>query len=143
MFLKLIDTLQKRNFASYLWQHIKTHNLAYEMYIYGYYEPGFYLKFLVWQRDRKEAINWNNNSSMSLTILGVLGTKIWLGALKARGQWRWDGLHTGQLTSTNWNRGEPNNKGGKENCIETYTDGVWRDQHCSDLLPYVCEIPAQ
>ena len=80
--------------------------------------------------------------SLFVNVPGRLGTKIWLGAHKFYGQWRWDGYYTGRFTVTDWNSGEPNNNGGNEKCVETYTNGKWRDQECSDHNPYVCELQA-
>ncbi|CAC5418362.1 unnamed protein product [Mytilus coruscus] len=40
-----------------------------------------------------------------------------------------------------WYSGEPNSDGGKENCVEVYTNRgmTWNDQSCSDQNPFVCE----
>jgi hypothetical protein len=41
------------------------------------------------------------------------------------GSWRWV---TGEsVRYTNWNRGEPNNSGGRENCCELLGNGCWND----------------
>ncbi|ELW61471.1 Pulmonary surfactant-associated protein D [Tupaia chinensis] len=44
------------------------------------------------------------------------------------------------LVYSNWQRGEPNNHGGEENCVEIFTSGKWNDQNCNKQRLVVCEF---
>ena len=43
---------------------------------------------------------------------------------------------------TAWNRGEPSNGGGNEDCV-IFRKGQtnWNDLNCDILKPYICKIP--
>ncbi|KAJ6661663.1 hypothetical protein lerEdw1_013902 [Lerista edwardsae] len=41
---------------------------------------------------------------------------------------------------TNWANEEPNNAGGKEDCVEIYLDGKWNDRSCTERRLIVCEF---
>ncbi|XP_063070764.1 mannose-binding protein C-like [Engraulis encrasicolus] len=41
---------------------------------------------------------------------------------------------------TNWNRGDPNNARGVEDCIVTYVTGIWVDINCDAKYMTVCEL---
>ena len=48
---------------------------------------------------------------------------------------------------TNWNKGEPNDAGGREDCVFVYQyaassslSGKWNDAPCTFSVNYVCEI---
>ncbi|XP_054838119.1 pulmonary surfactant-associated protein D-like [Eublepharis macularius] len=40
----------------------------------------------------------------------------------------------------NWANEEPNNAGGKEDCVEMYLDGKWNDRSCTERRLIVCEF---
>uniref|UniRef100_G1QC23 C-type lectin domain-containing protein n=1 Tax=Myotis lucifugus TaxID=59463 RepID=G1QC23_MYOLU len=44
------------------------------------------------------------------------------------------------LVYSNWAPGEPNNKGGKERCVEMYTNGKWNDKPCGEKRLVICEF---
>ncbi|XP_057592592.1 pulmonary surfactant-associated protein D [Hippopotamus amphibius kiboko] len=44
------------------------------------------------------------------------------------------------LVYSNWAPGEPNNDGGKENCVEIYTNGKWNDKACGEQRLVICEF---
>ncbi|GAB0096089.1 hypothetical protein DMENIID0001_115510 [Sergentomyia squamirostris] len=65
---------------------------------------------------------------------------MWIGGYKYYGNWHW--ISTGELLKyTNWDKGEPNNKGGKENALEVRckTRGGWNDKDPSAKRFYVCQ----
>lgn len=41
---------------------------------------------------------------------------------------------------TNWNRGEPNDAGGIEDCVSMINTGKWNDINCFFSKPFVCKI---
>ena len=47
-------------------------------------------------------------------------------------------------TYTNWAASEPNDSGGRENCVHFYTGGVkvgqWNDGKCASTIHYICEF---
>ena len=57
--------------------------------------------------------------------------------------WQWSGLNQ-KISYFNWRRGEPNNKGGIEDCItngyefEVNDYGVWNDRSCDARYGFVC-----
>lgn len=77
-----------------------------------------------------------------LTALGpaIGGAEgLWFGLSEPqKGTWQWqDGTAVGY---THWNRGEPNDDGGDEDCAEWILGtGKWNDAPCFVGRPYVCE----
>jgi cysteine-rich repeat protein len=53
--------------------------------------------------------------------------------------WAWDARSS---NFTNWNRGEPNDWGRGEDCVQMTTSGRWNDASCSSLLVFFCETPS-
>ena len=74
-----------------------------------------------------------------------VSTHSWIGLHrdpKIESRWLWvDGSHA---TYTSWNRGEPNNINGPEDCVELYpasnNPGKWNDAPCTNPRHYICEI---
>ncbi|XP_005342733.5 mannose-binding protein C isoform X1 [Ictidomys tridecemlineatus] len=46
-----------------------------------------------------------------------------------------------RVTYGNWNKGEPNNAGSGEHCVQMLLDGTWNDVTCSSSFLAVCEFP--
>ena len=69
-------------------------------------------------------------------------TQAWLGGVfnADNQEWMWSD-ETG-WNHTSWKRGEPNNLGGAEYCLEFLDNvkGKWNDQDCANELPYICKI---
>ncbi|XP_042565715.1 C-type lectin domain family 4 member K-like [Clupea harengus] len=68
--------------------------------------------------------------------------RVWIGAMKTEGTWTWvDGKVLGNAGY--WAKGEPNDSGGKENCVEIKFRGdplnTWNDGTCSLTNIYFCE----
>lgn len=59
---------------------------------------------------------------------------------KDKNRWLW--IDGSRPTFTNWNSGEPNNLGGREDCSNIYSKRHgwrWNDLGCRNSLPYICE----
>ncbi|XP_072226606.1 ladderlectin-like [Leuresthes tenuis] len=82
-----------------------------------------FVKFLIRNFDLAEGVNW-----------------IGLTDAQKNGAWLWsDGS---KVDFRFWNRGEPNNAGGSEECVHTNwgTDKKWNDKDCSFKYSFVCAI---
>lgn len=64
---------------------------------------------------------------------------MWIGLESKNFDWyEWD--DKSDVSFTNWDRYEPNNKGGNEQCVEMMPhNSKWNDNHCSQKHPYVCK----
>ena len=68
--------------------------------------------------------------------------EIWIGATDAvkEGTWIWESSKT-SMTYSYWNRGEPNNGYGGENCLVSLNGGWWNDDSCERTwLSSMCEV---
>ncbi|MFO0588570.1 MAG: lectin-like protein [Polyangiaceae bacterium] len=67
---------------------------------------------------------------------------VWFGLQEPTpGKWTW--LSGAALVDTSWNKGEPNNDGGREDCGEwRLADGTWNDAPCDSMRRFVCGLPA-
>ena len=101
--------------------------------------------------------------NISLRIFSIVLerlNKVWIGASRIEGTWRWVGLYTGLCTSEDLATGVLDEQGGEEdvalltpdsragrkdgrrrkkNCIEMLRTGKWKNQHCSDRRSFFCE----
>jgi len=68
----------------------------------------------------------------------------WLGIYREGREWR--NIRGEFQNILDWNIGEPNNSGGRENCVNIYKNGIepwhntFNDLECSHKLPYTCRI---
>ncbi|XP_069824058.1 E-selectin-like [Dendropsophus ebraccatus] len=68
----------------------------------------------------------------------------WIGIRKINDTWTWVGTNkTLTEEATNWGKGEPNNKGNKEDCVEIYIkrhidSGKWNDDACRKKKRALC-----
>ncbi|XP_058262267.1 CD209 antigen-like protein A [Hemibagrus wyckioides] len=78
-------------------------------------------------------------------IIKQLGEKkAWIGLNYnvSESDWKW--VDSSALSKTYWAKGEPNNNGGNEQCVEiwTYTDlNGWNDVNCNNKKNWICEKP--
>ncbi|VEN62945.1 unnamed protein product [Callosobruchus maculatus] len=69
--------------------------------------------------------------------------RFWTSGRKYGNNWRWES--TGLPTHyTNWAKGEPNNSGGNETCIEVFFNSAaktleWNDKKCEAANYFICE----
>ena len=69
-------------------------------------------------------------------------TSPWIGLSDQREEdlWVWDSRTSGYV---NWNRGEPNDWNGNEDCVQMTTSGRWNDVNCGSRLMFFCEDRAR
>ena len=67
------------------------------------------------------------------------GKAVWLGTTdkETEGVWKW--ITGEELSYTNWNRGEPNDAGGREDYAELYASGYWNDMTATATRIFICE----
>ncbi|XP_053154394.1 hepatic lectin-like isoform X2 [Hemicordylus capensis] len=67
----------------------------------------------------------------------------WIGLhdLKEEGYWTWVDATDYRTGFMKWNRGEPNDSQGKEDCAMISETGRWNDMPCTSSAMYVCEKP--
>ncbi|XP_030635174.1 macrophage mannose receptor 1-like [Chanos chanos] len=67
---------------------------------------------------------------------------VWIGLRQGDSEkWLWSltGTHFCRETNfSNWDNGEPNNRGRKEDCVEMLRDGKWNDKKCEVSHAFVC-----
>ncbi len=71
-----------------------------------------------------------NSAAENTFLINTFGSvsSLWLGLQRTgpgAGDFSW--TNGDALTYTNWAGGEPNNAGGNENYVHTYTNGTWND----------------
>ncbi|XP_062593084.1 hepatic lectin-like [Saccostrea cucullata] len=67
--------------------------------------------------------------------------RAWLGGTDKTQENTWIWNHSGlPLRFTNWNKGEPNDDKGNEDCMEIFSlNGKWNDMKCLYSSMFVCE----
>jgi len=107
---------------------------------------------LCWQpRQRAQAVEHCETVGMTLATIdnerdneilfsAANNTSPWIGLSDQleEGAWVWDSRTSGY---SNWNRGEPNNWGGNEDCVEFTGGGRWNDASCDARRSFFCEDP--
>ncbi|XP_060771668.1 putative C-type lectin domain family 20 member A [Neoarius graeffei] len=65
---------------------------------------------------------------------------LWIGLYNDVDSWRWsfNDLPLRNTTFVNWYSGEPDNYYAQESCGHLSGSGVWKDQPCTALKPFIC-----
>ncbi|KAH0623425.1 hypothetical protein JD844_006170 [Phrynosoma platyrhinos] len=79
-----------------------------------------------------------NSAIQQIVVRHNKGAYLGMNDLQSKGTFKH--LNGDEVGYTNWANGEPNNSGGKEDCIEIYLDGKWNDKSCSESRLIVCEF---
>ena len=80
-------------------------------------------------------------SAAETTLLAPLGVGApWIGASDAVTENTFTWSNGEPFAYTSWGAGEPNNQG-DEDCVQVGTNGLWNDNPCTSLQPYICEAP--
>ena len=76
---------------------------------------------------------------------GGSGESWWLGATRRVNGWRWvTESGTKELRFTDWERGEPNNNGGRQQRICIWQRSLqWADYDGAERLHFICEFDAR
>jgi len=85
------------------------------------------------------SVHPENQQAITDLIINTGRGWLWLGLRRDGGSWKWsDGS---AYDVSNWATGEPNNKGGGEDCVVVYGDtGKWNDYACSDRNNFMCQL---
>ncbi|KAF4108886.1 hypothetical protein G5714_009959 [Onychostoma macrolepis] len=68
-------------------------------------------------------------------------TRAWLGGRRILRTKKFRWLDGTRWSYNGWAKGEPNNRGGKENCVETWYNLAFNDVRCTRLKPFICSCP--
>ena len=86
-----------------------------------------------------------NTEAEQQTLTPLEARKTWIGLHRDprnKSQWLW--VDGSSADYTNWDKGEPNDAGGTEDCVEMYSTSFltrkWNDNSCGFNNYYVCEI---
>nr|XP_055064554.1 CD209 antigen-like protein C [Misgurnus anguillicaudatus] len=113
-----------------------------------YYQSSFYYNSSEeknWTESRsyckeKEAdliiINNKEEHDFVHKVSGTESTWIGLTDIDVEGRWKW--VDNSTLNYSFWVSGEPNDKTGTENCVESYPSG-WNDLSCNKPRNWICE----
>ena len=70
------------------------------------------------------------------------GPRAWIGINDLQQENHWTQVNGRPVTRFFWKWDEPNNNDDGEDCVEIWpTTGVWNDDSCTNLQPYVCSFP--
>ncbi|MGH0186864.1 UNVERIFIED_CONTAM: hypothetical protein FKN15_022773 [Acipenser sinensis] len=82
-----------------------------------------------------DLVSIKNASENEEIVKKAQGKPFWIGLFNE--PWKWS--HQGDnYTFLNWNYGEPNNRGGDQNCVLMSKTGEWFDYDCNDQKSFFC-----
>ncbi|XP_043101195.1 C-type lectin BjL-like [Puntigrus tetrazona] len=62
----------------------------------------------------------------------------WIGLYDDVNSWRWS-FQEERLTYTRWDRDQPDNYGGDQDCVMLHPNGYWRDKSCNLKCVVICQ----
>lgn len=72
------------------------------------------------------------------TLRAELQFYTWIGLYDDVNSWRWS-FQNERITFTKWDKQQPNNFGGNQNCVELRSSGYWHDIGCSVKCVIICQ----
>jgi len=93
-------------------------------------------------REGGNLVSFTEQSELEWLLSWYTNTEpVWIGLnLNADGGWAWTSNRP--VTYTNWNKGEPNDYNGGEDCVEMAgEDALWNDINCDKKIGYLCRVP--
>ncbi|MGH0136320.1 UNVERIFIED_CONTAM: hypothetical protein FKN15_021726 [Acipenser sinensis] len=82
-----------------------------------------------------DLVSIKNASENEEIVKKAQGKPFWIGLFNE--PWKWS--HQGEnYTFHNWNYGQPDNRGGDQNCVLMSKSGGWIDYDCNSQLPFFC-----
>ncbi|XP_071507011.1 macrophage mannose receptor 1-like [Diadema antillarum] len=79
------------------------------------------------------------NDFMLQLLLASSGGSHWIGVHDVNGEGDFVFSDATPVTNPFWNAGEPNNAGVGEDCVELISSGLWNDNDCYVIRPFICE----
>uniref|UniRef100_A0A8C9P3B6 Mannose-binding protein C n=1 Tax=Spermophilus dauricus TaxID=99837 RepID=A0A8C9P3B6_SPEDA len=82
------------------------------------------------------------NAEENQAIQSLVRDSAFLGITDKENEGQFVDMAGRRVTYRNWSKGEPNNAGSGEHCVQMLLDGTWNDATCSSSFLAVCEFPA-
>jgi len=84
----------------------------------------------------------SDQNMLGVSMMHGFKNSMWIGLsdTKTEGKWEWEQERDEDSIYTAWNRDEPNDWGGGEDCTTLKTNGKWNDLECSSKRPFLCSI---
>jgi len=110
------------------------------------FEWQFNAEKMDWHSARKSCNRWGGelasvHSQAQINELDRLNgnERAWIGGHDVTKEGRWEWSDGSKFDSSAWNRGDPNDWGNGEDCLETYGNGKWNDMRCNHEAAYICK----
>nr|QNH72450.1 toxin candidate TRINITY_DN19977_c1_g1_i1.p1 [Ceriantheomorphe brasiliensis] len=84
-----------------------------------------------------ELVSINNEEENTFAYNLIKGSRAWIGLKRQSGGFVWKDGTT--VDYDNWYTGEPNNAGGRENCVHFFNGNYWNDLPCDYTYISICE----